>query len=69
MRALAHTWPILSPATASSTRHRQLPSTVAATTGSTPLQGRTAGKGSIPRQGSIPRTPTSRRPAARVART
>eukprot|EP00966_Prymnesium_polylepis_P195946 4541305-Prymnesium_polylepis.1 len=47
MRALAHTWPILSPATAGSTRHRQLPSPVAATTGSTPLQGRTAGKTAI----------------------
>jgi hypothetical protein len=40
MRALARPWPILSSATARSTRRRQLPSTVAASTGSTPLQGR-----------------------------
>ena len=63
MRALARPWSILSSATALSTRRRQLPSTVAASTGSTPLQGRTA---STARPTT---TPTSRRPAARVART
>eukprot|EP00966_Prymnesium_polylepis_P166907 3858252-Prymnesium_polylepis.1 len=44
MRALSRPWSILSSATARSTRRRQLPSTVAASTGSTPLQGRTAAR-------------------------
>jgi hypothetical protein len=63
MRALADTWPVLSPATAGSTRHRQLPSTLAASTGSTPVQGRTTGcTGINPRAGPFEKAPSGFEP-------